>query len=196
MLLTSRRALPSPQLVPQRSRKPSGTPSRTGNGDRGMSDRTSRSQRNRSAVSVPNRSRSTPLKARSHNSSVKPLPSAMPMPAWLKLLKKTEQASLMLTSLFVTGAVFTYGWSMYSQQQWGKEYQRLDHLRLNERQLSTSSEWIKNDIARKNDPKSHGLVPRTRDSIVVIPPAPIRPPLPMRTPGSDAMKKNITPVGY
>ncbi len=138
-----------------------------------------------------------PLQARSRaNSGLKPLPNQLPVPQWLQVLKQVERVSLMLAGALAGGAIVTYGWAMYSQQQWGTEYRRLDQLRRNERQLTTNGELMKNNIARSSDPKHYGLVPRSAEHIVVIPPASLRAPLPMRAPGPDPQAKPITPVGY
>lgn len=147
------------------------------------------------AVGV-SRSMPTPFKARKTRTTLRAMPQRMPLPGWLNLLKKTEKISLMLTFALVGGAVVTYGWAVYSQQEWGKNFHQLNLLRRDERQLLKSSELMKNDIARHNDPKQYGLVPRNSDHIVVIPPAPLRSALPTRSPGPDLKAKPITPIGY
>ena len=115
------------------------------------------------------------------------MPDRMPLPVWLRALKKIENLSVVVALLLVSSAVVTYGWAVYSQ--------RLDTLRRDERQLLKGSELMKNDIARHSDPKQYGLVPRTSDHIVVIPPAPIRPALSGNV-GPDTKAKPITPIGY
>lgn len=124
------------------------------------------------------------------------MPDRMPLPAWLRTLKKIEKLSVIVALLLVGSAVVTYGWAVYSQQLWGKNYSRLDTLRRDERQLLKGSELMKNDIARRTDPKQYGLVPRNSDHIVVIPPAPLRPAPPNRNTGPDPKAKPITPIGY
>jgi hypothetical protein len=111
-------------------------------------------------------------------------------------MKQTERLSLVVAGILASGAIVTYGWAMYSQQQWGQEYRQLEKLRRNERQLTTNGEMMKNNIARTSDPKQYGLVPRSAAHIVVLPPAPARPPLPMRATGPDPNTKPITPIGY
>ena len=111
-------------------------------------------------------------------------------------MKQAERWSLLVAAVFASGAIVTYGWAMYSQQQWGQEYRQLEKLRRNERQLTTNGEMMKNNIARTTDPKQYGLVPRSADHIVVVPPAPPRPPLPMRPTGPDSNTKPILPIGY
>ena len=134
---------------------------------------------------LPSRSQSTRLKA---------LPNRVAVPQWLQLVRQTERLSLVVAGLLASGAIVTYGWAMYSQQQWGQEYRQLEKLRRNERQLTTNGEMMKNNIARTSDPKQYGLVPRSADHIVVIPPAPARPPVPMRA--TDPNTKPIMPIGY
>ena len=136
------------------------------------------------------------LKGRSLRSPLKAMPDRTPLPVWLRALKKIENLSVMVALLLVGSAVVTYGWAVYSQQLWGKNYNRLDTLRRDERQLLKGSELMKNDIARRTDPKQYGLVPRNSDHMVVIPSAPLRPPLPTRNMGPDRNAKPITPIGY
>lgn len=120
----------------------------------------------------------------------------MPLPVWLRALKKIEKLSITATLLLVGSAVVTYGWAVYSQQLWGKNYSRLETLRRNERQLLKGSELMKNDIARRTDPKQYGLVPRSSDHIVVIPSAPLRPAPSTGNLGPDPKAKFIAPIGY
>lgn len=124
------------------------------------------------------------------------MPDRTPLPVWLRALKKIENLSVMVALLLVGSAVITYGWAVYSQQLWGKNYNRLDTLRRDERQILKGSELMKNDIARRTDPKQYGLVPRNSDHMVVIPSAPLRPPLPTHNMGPDRNAKPITPIGY
>ncbi len=140
-------------------------------------------------------SRPTPFAPRNSRTTLQAMPDRMPLPGWLRLLKQTEKASLMVAFGLVSAAVATYGWAVYSQQLWGSNFNRLNTLRRDERQLLKSSELMKNDIARHNDPKQYGLVPRNAEHIVVIPPAPLRSALPTRS-TVDPKAKPITPIGY
>ncbi len=141
-------------------------------------------------------SKSVPFAARNSRTILQAMPDRMPLPGWLRLLKKTEKVSLIVAFGLVSAAVATYGWAVYSQQQWGTSFSHLNTLRRDERQLLKSSELMKNDIARHNDPKQYGLVPRNAEHIVVIPPAPLRSTLPTRNSGPDPKAKPITPIGY
>lgn len=144
----------------------------------------------------PNPTKATPFPARNSRTTLQAMPDRMPLPGWLKLLKKAEKLSLILAFGLVSAAVAIYGWAVYSQQQWGASFSHLNTLRRDERQLLKSSELMKNDIARHNDPKQYGLVPRNAEHIVVIPPAPLRSALPARNSGPDPKAKPITPIGY
>lgn len=163
---------------------------------RSASRPTRRTQRSSSYASQSLPRSLTPLKGRSLRSVLKAMPDRMPLPIWLRALKKIENLSVVVALLLVSSAVVVYGWAVYSQQLWGKNYSRLDTLRRDERQLLKGSELMKNDIARHSNPKQYGLVPRTSDHIVVIPPAPIRPPLPTRNMRPDLKATPITPIGY
>jgi hypothetical protein len=150
----------------------------------------------RSSKSAKSVSKPVPFAARNSRTTLQAMPDRMPLPRWLQLLKKTEKISLVVAFGLVSAAVGTYGWAVYSQQQWGTNFNHLNTLRRDERQLLKSSELMKNDIARHNDPKQYGLVPRNAEHIVVIPPAPLRSALPTRNSGPDPKAKPITPIGY
>ncbi len=137
-----------------------------------------------------------PFPARNSRTILQAMPDRVALPGWLRWMKKAEKVSLIVTFGLVSAAVATYGWAVYSQQQWGTSFSHLNTLRRDERQLLKSSELMKNDIARHNDPKQYGLVPRNAEHIVVIPPAPLRNTLSARNPGPDPKAKPITPIGY
>lgn len=158
-----------------------------------MKKKGKRSSKSTSSKSIS--AKSIPFAARNSRTTLQAMPDRMPLPGWLRLLKNTEKASLIVAFGLVSAAVATYGWAVYSQQQWGNSFSHLNTLRRDERQLLKSSELMKNDIARHNDPKQYGLVPRNAEHIVVIPPAPLRNALPTRN-GVDPKAKPITPIGY
>ena len=181
-------ARPSPRLNPSSPIDRSRLGFRPGSRS---NDRPSSRGRSNAAVKAP-----LPPKSRSRDARLQPLPNRASVPQWLQLMKQAERWSLLVAAVFASGAIVTYGWAMYSQQQWGQEYRQLEKLRRNERQLTTNGEMMKNNIARTTDPKQYGLVPRSAANIVVMPPAPPRPPLPMRPTGPDSNTKPILPIGY
>jgi hypothetical protein len=70
-----------------------------------------------------------------------------PTPLWLLHLCKVQRYSAVVTFLLVTATLFVYGWTVYSQQRWSQAYRQLQHLQLQERQLTTTNEMLKNQMA-------------------------------------------------
>ncbi len=68
-------------------------------------------------------------------------------PFWLLRLCKVQRYSSVTTFLLVTATLFVYGWTVYSQQRWSQAYRQLQHLQLQERQLTTTNEMLKNQMA-------------------------------------------------
>lgn len=127
-------------------------------------------------------------------STVRKLPSLDAPPKWLRSLVKLQQASL-ITTFTVSGLVLvTYSWTVYSQQLWGKEYQKLEELRRNERQLGANSALLQNHIANQANSPGATLVPRTPDSMIFLKPAPLRSSPPTDAPAPQASP--VAPLGY
>jgi hypothetical protein len=119
------------------------------------------------------------------------------LPSWLRSLIQVQRGVWLSTVALSAIALGTYGWSVYSQQQWGMAYNQLQRLQRNERQLISGSEMMKNQIAQQVDPKSLGLAPpKFNDVIFIKPEAPNRTSNPA-APGADptAVKPN-QPLGY
>ncbi|MGI0491697.1 hypothetical protein ACN4EG_07780 [Alkalinema pantanalense CENA528] len=135
----------------------------------------------------------TPLRART---TVRPLPPPAHVPSWLRSLLQVQQWSVGVTLVLAGSAIVTYGLTIYSQQLWGKEFARLEQFRRNERQLTANSELMKNEIAKNAKPADYGLVPRSTDHLILIKPAPPRPPKDVKSSEQEAQSRPISPVGY
>jgi hypothetical protein len=94
------------------------------------------------------------------------------LPAWLQQLLQVQQGVWIGTIVLSVLTLGTYGWSVYSQQQWGQAYRHLEQLRRNERQLISSSEMMKNQIADRMDAKELGLAPQVANDVIFLQPAP------------------------
>jgi hypothetical protein len=94
------------------------------------------------------------------------------LPQWLQRLVKLQQQVWVTTIVLSAAALGVYSWSVYSQQQWGQAYRRLEHLRRNERQLISGSEMIKNQIAGQVNPTELGLAPQVANDVIFLQPQP------------------------
>ncbi len=124
---------------------------------------------------------------------VRQLPVQDRPPQWLRSLLLIQQASVVATFVLAGSVLVVYGWTVYSQQLWGKEYQKLENLRRSERQFTTNSEVLKNQIVKQAERPGAAMVPQSPDSLVFLKPAPARSgtaiaPAPQASP--------IPPLGY
>ncbi|PSB17930.1 hypothetical protein C7B65_17190 [Phormidesmis priestleyi ULC007] len=155
------------------------------------------SKRNRSRLPSANSASAQrqPVPLRSVNSTaVRRLPSPDAPPRWLRSLIRVQQASLIATFTLAGAVLLVYGWTVYAQQLWGKEYQKLEQLRRSERQMTTNGEILKNKIADQAGRPGTTLVPQTPDSLIFLKPAPARNPPPAASPAPQASP--IAPLGY
>jgi hypothetical protein len=124
---------------------------------------------------TPARATTTPRSRKSRpdrtlRGKLQPLVLPSHLPSWLQSLMQVQRSVLVGTIVLSTVALGTYGWSVYSQQQWGMAYNQLQRLQRNERQLISGNEMMKNQIAQQVDPKTLGLAPQKADDVIFIKP--------------------------
>ncbi|NDJ19620.1 hypothetical protein [Myxacorys almedinensis] len=125
---------------------------------------------------------------------VQRLPAQASVPAWVRSLLWVQQASVVATFGLAGSVLAVYGWTVYSQQVWGKEYQQLETLRRHERQLTTNKEMLKDQIAKQGNRPGSTLVPQSPDRLIFLRPAPSRGDAP--TPLTPPQASPIAPLGY
>jgi hypothetical protein len=118
------------------------------------------------------------------------------LPNWLRSLMQVQRGIWVGTIVLSTVALGTYGWSVYSQQQWGMAYGQLQRLQRNERQLISGNEMMKNQIAQQVDPKSLGLAPQKSNDVIFIKPDPAAPKPPAVPPGPPTSENPNQSFGY
>lgn len=129
------------------------------------------------------------------------MPDRQWQPVWLQSLLRVERASSAAVVLLLGGALALYGLTVYSQQQWSQEYQKLETLRLREQQLTAASEVLKHQLAKEAQNPETGLAPQKPADTIFLQPVPDRRSLGARTPNSEepAIKNQgdaETPLGY
>lgn len=127
------------------------------------------------------------------STAVRQLPIQDRPPQWLRSLLLIQQASVVATFVLAGSVLAVYGWTVYSQQLWGKEYQKLENLRRSERQFATNSEVLKNQIVKQSERPDAGMVPQSPDNLVFLKPAPARP---GNTIAPASQASSIPPLGY
>jgi hypothetical protein len=110
-----------------------------------------------------------------------------------------QRVSVITTFVLVTATLLVYSSTMYTQQLWSKEYRRLEQLKRQERQLTTSGEILKHQLAGQAERPGSGLVPKTATSTIFLKPAPLRQTPAVRTgpPKVEPLQPAPpTPLGY
>jgi hypothetical protein len=119
------------------------------------------------------------FKSVSKTSPAFPLPTSRfthrSVPVWLRLLLFAQRGSAVMTFLLVTVTLVIYGWTVYSQQLWGREYRKLEGLQHQERQTTAANEVLKNQIAREAESPTSGLVMPDPSHTIFLQPAQQRP---------------------
>jgi hypothetical protein len=106
---------------------------------------------------------------------VRPLPQPRPLPSWVRLLVRLQKTSSILTFLLMGSVLAVYGWTVFTQQQWGQEYRRWEALQKREQQLMATSEVLKNQMAQQAEEPKVGLIAPNPSTMIFLSPAPLRP---------------------
>lgn len=130
----------------------------------------------------------------SNAATVRSLPNVHTTPAWLQLLTVTQRTSSVVTFVLVAVVLAVYGWTVQTQQAWGRSHQRLETLQQQERQLTTANEALKHQLAQQAENPATGLVQSTPENAIFLEPAPPRPAPVVVTPVSNF--NTTEPLGY
>ncbi len=118
-------------------------------------------------------------------------------PIWLLRLSMCHRYSSVVAFLFVAATLSVYGWTVYSQELWGKAYQRVQNLHRYERQLTTTNATLTNKLANEAEQPTTGLVSPNPEGTIFLTPASRRPhPRYPQTSDFDQHTQNQSPLGY
>jgi len=123
-------------------------------------------------------------------------------PLWLKGLMSLNIAFSCVTFILIVATLSLYGWTVYTQQSWGKAYRYLELLQRNERQLTATNEMIKNELAQEAENPEVGLVNPNPKTTIFLKPTDDKLKLPESVPveksnSSSNMPSNFKmPLGY
>lgn len=104
-----------------------------------------------------------------HSRPVPILPSSKPAPLWLLRLCSLQRRSFVVTFLLIAGMLKLYSWTVNSQQTWVQSYRKLEILQRNERQLTTTNEMLKNQLALQAEQPATALAPSDSSSAIFLP---------------------------
>ena len=116
-------------------------------------------------------------------------------PLWLNLLLWTQRGSSVMTLMLGAAILVTYGWTVYIQQQWGREFDRLEAMKKQERQLVSTNEVLKNQMAEQAEKPTAGLLLPDPSNAIFLTPAPQRPDV-KASPTPPAEAAPTRPLGY
>ena len=98
--------------------------------------------------------------------------SSSNLPKNLKTLSRLQQTSFILAIASMGASIALYASTVQIPKQWSQEYQHLEDLQLQERQLVAINETIKYQIAREAG-KDNSLAISNPESAIFIKPAPV-----------------------
>lgn len=140
----------------------------------------------------------TPSQRSSAASTLRRLPQPKSSPGWLRLLLILQRSSGGFALLLGASLLAVYGWTVYIQQVWGKDYSSLQALQRQERQLSVANEILGSQLAKEAEAPNSGLVlPQPGDAIFLEAPAPITPVVAQAAPILQDLPSSVNlPHGY
>ncbi len=129
------------------------------------------------------------------SATVKPRPTRVARPLWLRYLLLGQRLSTPLTLVLIAGVSMIYGWMVYTQQAWSRSYSELEQLQRQERQLLSTDEVLKHQLAEQATQPESGLALPNLDNTLFLPaPAP-QPPV-NAAPDAAPSAPAVEPLGY
>lgn len=129
--------------------------------------------------------------------TVRQLPKPQPWPLWLRAMIGVNRGASLLTLSLTSAVLIIYSQTVYSQQLWNREYRNLEVLQRHERQLISTNEALKEQIAQQAERPATGLVPATPANAIFLQPAAQRSlPAPVDVDSPKLEAPPTAPVGY
>lgn len=142
-------------------------------------------KRDRQRTIITPRTRPVPTSWNSH-----------PMPTWFLYLRLWQRRFGIATYLLMAGLLAAYGSTVYLQQKWNQEFHKLENLQRHERQLTTTNEIIKNQLAKEAENSATKLIPPDPAMAIILPAASLKSDRPFLKPPSQPPAKIDLPSGY
>lgn len=127
-------------------------------------------QRVRSLKSSGSRVTSRPLPPQWRTSGQK---KARGLPLLMRLFLLLQRTSSLITLGAVGTTLVMYGLTVYTQQLWNQQYQKLQDLQRHERTITSINEGLKEEIASSGNLRKQGFVPLTPDKNIYLQSEPI-----------------------
>lgn len=108
-----------------------------------------------------------------------------------------QRGSVVVSFVLAIAALIAYGSTVYTQQLWSKQYRELKTLQRKERQMITATGALKQQLIEQAERPEAGLVPRSRQHMVFVQPAPPRSGASeTQATGSPSGASDAAPMGY
>ena len=150
----------------------------------------------REVFPLPLKTKGLPSRDRISGQTVPILPSSQSAPLWLLRLYTIERRSSVVMLVLVVAMAAVYGWTVYSQKMWSQAYRKLETLQRHERQLMTTNEVLKNQMALQAEKLAMGLVPPNPTSLLFLQPTPQRSAPAATKPTVQPKQLTPIPLGY
>ena len=126
-------------------------------------------------------------------------PLSKTAPTWVQWLNQSQRYTSAIAFILISATLSSYSAIVYSQQQWNREYQKLQSLQRKERELTTAEELLKNQLAETAITPNQGLISPSPKNNLFLEAAPQRPAIkntnsPVKS--SPATQNSSTPLGY
>ncbi|NEP02516.1 MAG: hypothetical protein F6K58_28480 [Symploca sp. SIO2E9] len=118
------------------------------------------------------------------------------MPNWLRSLVFLQRSSDLISVLLVGATLSIYSWTVWTQQQWTREYRKLEALQRQERDLTSANETLKEQLAQQAESPSSGLANPTTANTIFLPPAKERKSHAVPKPNTSQQPATTIPLGY
>ncbi len=90
------------------------------------------------------------------------------LPVWFLHLSLWQRRASIATLLLIAGTLITYSSTVYLQQQWSRQFRKLENLQRQERQLTATNEGLKNQLASEAEQPSTDLVPPNPADAIIL----------------------------
>ncbi len=118
------------------------------------------------------------------------------LPMWFLYLRSLQRRFGIATYLLITGMLVVYSSTVYLEQKWHQEYDKLNDLQRYERRLTTTNEVLKNQLASEAEqPGAKLSSPNPADAIILQPSSQQSEVLPKQI-NTQAQPKIDIPSGY
>lgn len=147
-------------------------------------------------IPTPSTQKSTPVASMS-GAKIKPLPlPKQKTPAHLRSLLVLQKGASLVTLILIGAALGVYAWTVYIPKLWNKEYNKLETLQRYERQLQSTSETIKEQLAQQAEKPENGLANPNPAQTIFLPAAPETSNYHKANPKSEQVPLVTTPLAY